>query len=147
MGCMIGGFILCLMCPVIWFFGQRIAKYGYEKATGSEFGSEWLAEAFKSTIFKTCISAIVSCAWFGTLLIWNMEGDGEGLAWGWGSVAFTSVLATVASVFNWYYAWAPEGGESGGFFGWGAAGNDAESQAVNEDRRGSNYSACDTDVK
>merc|ERR1712087_197238 len=116
----------------------------YEKATGIEFGGEYLSETFKATIFKSCISAIVSCSWMATILIWNMEGDDESLAWGWGSVAFTSVLASFAVLFNFYYSWAPDGdaGEGGGWWG----GGDEEKQPINDDRRGSNMSNMDSAV-
>merc|ERR1712032_1596610 len=83
--------------------------------------------------------------WMATVLIWQMEGEGECLAWSWGAVAFTSVIASVACAFNWYYDFAPESEDDGSsWFGFGG-GATGEAEPLRDGRRDSAMSSYTTD--
>lgn len=106
--CIIGGLLLSITAPLLWMFGKPIAKMLYERVTGSDFGSEWLAEAFSDTVFRYVSNNVASVSWTAVALIWFMKDKNERLAMGWGALLFGGLIGGIATVANFLHPFAAE---------------------------------------
>mmetsp|Transcript_65520 Transcript_65520/g.140149 ORF Transcript_65520/g.140149 Transcript_65520/m.140149 type:complete len:222 (-) Transcript_65520:58-723(-) len=147
---MSGCFLISLLVPINWFFGATFAQWAYEKATGVEFGSEWIAGAFRDKIFSSMLSSLTGWAWWTAAMVWYLEEKDETLAWGWGCCVLTGLLASNALISNLLYPFLPddertedaEASPEGGFW-WGGTSSEAERQPIYSSVAESGFSSDD----
>lgn len=105
-------FTLTLIVPIVQFFGAAAVQWAYTKATGIEFGGEYIGNMIRNRLVAGILAALMPTIWMPVVMAWSLETQEEVLGWAWVCLFLGALCVSMANLLVWYLPWAPEAAES-----------------------------------
>lgn len=102
-------FSITLLVPIVQLFGAMALQWAYTKATGLEFGGEYIATMIRDRIFQGMLAFLAGLMWTAVFWSFTLASDEDVLGLAWFGFLSAAILIGMANLLSWYRPWAPDG--------------------------------------